>query len=102
VALTARPPLLWVNTGEVKGKSTPVPGGSAGLARGYRVGVYQFHKSACEVGEEKAPFALGGIGTRDRLVEDLARGGGGGFFVGFGLVWFFFLFGFVVPGPPSL
>jgi cob(I)alamin adenosyltransferase len=56
-------PLLIVNTGEGKGKSTA----GFGLvlrawARGYRVGVYQFVKSGkWKVGEHKAALALGGV-----------------------------------------
>lgn len=56
-------PLLIVNTGHGKGKSTA----SFGImlrawARGYRVGVYQFVKSGkWRIGERKAAEALGGI-----------------------------------------
>jgi cob(I)alamin adenosyltransferase len=57
-------PLLIVNTGHGKGKSTA----SFGIilrawARGYRVGVYQFVKSGkWKVGEHKAAMALDRIG----------------------------------------
>lgn len=56
-------PLLIVNTGHGKGKSTA----SFGIvlrawARGYRVGVYQFVKSGkWKVGEHKAAMALNGV-----------------------------------------
>jgi cob(I)alamin adenosyltransferase len=56
-------PLLIVNTGHGKGKSTA----SFGIvlrswARGYRVGVYQFVKSGkWRVGEHKAAMALNGV-----------------------------------------
>jgi cob(I)alamin adenosyltransferase len=56
-------PLLIVNTGHGKGKSTA----SFGImlrawARGYRVGVYQFVKSGkWRIGERKAAEALGNI-----------------------------------------
>ncbi len=57
-------PLLIVNTGEGKGKSTAAFGMVLrAWARGYRVGVYQFMKSGkWKVGEEKAARALGAIG----------------------------------------
>ena len=57
-------PLLIVNTGEGKGKSTAAFGMVLrAWARGYRVGVYQFMKSGkWKVGEEKAARALGTIG----------------------------------------
>jgi cob(I)alamin adenosyltransferase len=57
-------PLLIVNTGEGKGKSTAAFGMVLrAWARGYRVGVYQFMKSGkWKVGEEKAALALGQIG----------------------------------------
>ena len=56
-------PLLIVNTGEGKGKSTAAFGVvMRGWARGWRVGVYQFMKSGkWQVGERKAALALGGI-----------------------------------------
>ena len=56
-------PLLIVNTGEGKGKSTAAFGVVLrAWARGYKVGVYQFMKSGkWKVGEEKAALALGGI-----------------------------------------
>jgi cob(I)alamin adenosyltransferase len=57
-------PLLIVNTGEGKGKSTAAFGVVLrAWARGYRVGVYQFMKSGkWKVGEEKAALSLGEIG----------------------------------------
>lgn len=57
-------PLLIVNTGEGKGKSTSAFGMVLrAWARGYRVGVYQFMKSGkWKVGEEKAALALGDLG----------------------------------------
>jgi cob(I)alamin adenosyltransferase len=56
-------PLLIVNTGQGKGKSTAAFGiVLRAWARGYRVGVYQFVKSGkWKVGEEKAALTLGGI-----------------------------------------
>jgi len=56
-------PLLIVNTGHGKGKSTAAFGMMLrGWARGYRVGVYQFVKSGkWRIGERKAAEALGGI-----------------------------------------
>lgn len=56
-------PLLIVNTGEGKGKSTAAFGVMMrGWARGWHVGVYQFMKSGkWQVGERKAALALGGI-----------------------------------------
>ncbi len=56
-------PLLIVNTGHGKGKSTAAFGIMLrGWARGYRVGVYQFVKSGkWRIGERKAAEALGGI-----------------------------------------
>jgi cob(I)alamin adenosyltransferase len=56
-------PLLIVNTGEGKGKSTAAFGiVLRAWARGYRVGVYQFLKSGkWKVGEKAAAQALGGI-----------------------------------------
>jgi cob(I)alamin adenosyltransferase len=56
-------PLLIVNTGEGKGKSTAAFGTvMRAWARGWRVGVYQFMKSGkWQVGERKAALALGGI-----------------------------------------
>jgi len=56
-------PLLIVNTGEGKGKSTAAFGiVLRAWARGYRVGVYQFLKSGkWKVGEKAAAEALGGI-----------------------------------------
>lgn len=56
-------PLLIVNTGEGKGKSTAAFGVVLrAWARGYRVGVYQFLKSGkWKVGEKAAAQALGGI-----------------------------------------
>jgi len=56
-------PLLVVNTGHGKGKSTAGFGIMLrGWARGYRVGVYQFVKSGkWRIGERKAAEALGGI-----------------------------------------
>lgn len=56
-------PLLIVNTGHGKGKSTAAFGIMLrGWAHGYRIGVYQFVKSAkWKVGEQKAALALGGI-----------------------------------------
>ena len=56
-------PLLIVNTGEGKGKSTAAFGiVLRAWARGYRVGVYQFLKSGkWKVGEKTAALTLGGI-----------------------------------------
>jgi cob(I)alamin adenosyltransferase len=56
-------PLLIVNTGEGKGKSTAAFGVMLrAWARGYRVGVYQFVKSGkWDIGEKKAAETLGGI-----------------------------------------
>jgi cob(I)alamin adenosyltransferase len=56
-------PLLIVNTGHGKGKSTAAFGIMLrGWARGYRVGVYQFVKSGkWRIGERKSAEALGGI-----------------------------------------
>ena len=56
-------PLLIVNTGHGKGKSTAAFGVMLrGWARGYSVGVYQFVKSGkWRIGERKAAEALGGI-----------------------------------------
>lgn len=56
-------PLLIVNTGTGKGKSTAAFGIMLrAWARGYRVGVYQFVKSGrWDIGEKKAAEALGGI-----------------------------------------
>jgi cob(I)alamin adenosyltransferase len=56
-------PLLIVNTGYGKGKSTASFGIMLrGWARGYRIGVYQFVKSGkWNVGEQKAAEALGNI-----------------------------------------
>jgi cob(I)alamin adenosyltransferase len=56
-------PLLIVNTGHGKGKSTSSFGVMLrGWARGYKIGVYQFVKSGkWNVGEEKAAEALGNI-----------------------------------------
>jgi cob(I)alamin adenosyltransferase len=56
-------PLLIVNTGHGKGKSTASFGVMLrGWARGYRVGVYQFVKSGkWRIGERKAAERLGGI-----------------------------------------
>jgi cob(I)alamin adenosyltransferase len=56
-------PLLIVNTGHGKGKSTAAFGIMLrGWARGYRVGVYQFVKSGkWRIGERKAAETLGGI-----------------------------------------
>lgn len=56
-------PLLIVNTGDGKGKSTSAFGIMLrAWARGYRVGVYQFVKSGkWKVGEQKAAVALGRI-----------------------------------------
>jgi len=56
-------PLLIVNTGHGKGKSTAAFGVMLrGWARGYRVGMYQFVKSGrWRIGERKAAEALGGI-----------------------------------------
>ena len=56
-------PLLIVNTGHGKGKSTAAFGIMLrAWARGYRVGVYQFVKSGkWQVGEHKAAGALGNI-----------------------------------------
>jgi cob(I)alamin adenosyltransferase len=56
-------PLLVVNTGHGKGKSTAAFGIMLrGWARGYRVGIYQFVKSGkWRIGERRAAEALGGI-----------------------------------------
>ncbi|HYY43937.1 MAG TPA: cob(I)yrinic acid a,c-diamide adenosyltransferase [Actinomycetota bacterium] len=56
-------PLVIVNTGEGKGKSTAAFGLLLrAWARGYRCGVYQFVKSGkWPIGERKAADALGGI-----------------------------------------
>lgn len=56
-------PLLIVNTGEGKGKSTAAFGVMLrAWARGYRVGAYQFVKSGkWDIGEKKAAETLGGI-----------------------------------------
>lgn len=56
-------PLLIVNTGHGKGKSTAAFGIMLrAWARGYRIGVYQFVKSGkWRIGERKAAAALGGI-----------------------------------------
>jgi len=56
-------PLLILNTGHGKGKSTSAFGVMLrGWARGYRVGVYQFLKDEkWKVGEQKAAEALGNI-----------------------------------------
>jgi cob(I)alamin adenosyltransferase len=56
-------PLLVVNTGHGKGKSTAAFGIMLrGWARGYRVGIYQFVKSGkWRIGERKAAEKLGGI-----------------------------------------
>jgi cob(I)alamin adenosyltransferase len=56
-------PLLIVNTGHGKGKSTASFGVMLrGWARGYKVGVYQFVKSGkWRIGERKAAERLGGI-----------------------------------------
>ena len=56
-------PLLIVNTGHGKGKSTASFGVMLrGWARGYRIGVYQFVKSGkWRVGEHEAALALGNI-----------------------------------------
>ena len=56
-------PLLIVNTGHGKGKSTAAFGIMLrAWARGYRVGMYQFVKSGkWRIGERKAAAALGGI-----------------------------------------
>jgi len=56
-------PMLVVNTGHGKGKSTAAFGVMLrGWARGYRIGVYQFVKSGkWKVGEHKAADALGNI-----------------------------------------
>jgi cob(I)alamin adenosyltransferase len=56
-------PLLIVNTGHGKGKSTAAFGIMLrAWARGYRIGVYQFVKSGkWRIGERKAAEALGGI-----------------------------------------
>jgi cob(I)alamin adenosyltransferase len=56
-------PLLIVNTGHGKGKSTSSFGVMLrGWARGYKIGVYQFVKSGkWNVGEQKAAEALGNI-----------------------------------------
>jgi cob(I)alamin adenosyltransferase len=56
-------PLLIVNTGNGKGKSTSAFGVMLrGWARGYRIGVYQFIKSGkWKVGEQKAARTLGNI-----------------------------------------
>ncbi|HLI57851.1 MAG TPA: cob(I)yrinic acid a,c-diamide adenosyltransferase [Actinomycetota bacterium] len=57
-------PLLLVNTGDGKGKSTAAFGVVLrSWARGYRVGVYQFLKSGkWKVGERAAAAALGSLG----------------------------------------
>ena len=56
-------PLLIVNTGHGKGKSTASFGIMLrGWARGYRIGVYQFVKSGkWRVGEHEAALTLGNI-----------------------------------------
>ncbi|WP_047865048.1 cob(I)yrinic acid a,c-diamide adenosyltransferase [Rubrobacter aplysinae] len=56
-------PMLVVNTGHGKGKSTAAFGVMLrGWARGYRIGVYQFVKSGkWKVGEHKAADTLGNI-----------------------------------------
>ena len=56
-------PLLIVNTGRGKGKSTASFGVMLrGWARGYKIGVYQFVKSGkWNVGEHQAALALGNI-----------------------------------------
>jgi len=56
-------PLLIVNTGHGKGKSTSAFGVMLrGWARGYRIGVYQFLKDEkWKVGEQKAAESLGNI-----------------------------------------
>jgi cob(I)alamin adenosyltransferase len=56
-------PLLIVNTGHGKGKSTAAFGVMLrGWARGYRVGVYQFIKGGqYKIGEKKAAETLGNI-----------------------------------------
>jgi cob(I)alamin adenosyltransferase len=56
-------PLLIVNTGHGKGKSTASFGIMLrGWARGYRIGVYQFVKSGkWKVGEHQAALELGNI-----------------------------------------
>ncbi len=56
-------PLLIVNTGHGKGKSTAAFGMMLrAWARGYRVGVYQFLKSGkWDLGERKATQVLGGV-----------------------------------------
>ena len=56
-------PLLIVNTGHGKGKSTASFGVMLrGWARGYKIGVYQFVKSGkWNVGEHQAALALGNI-----------------------------------------
>lgn len=56
-------PMLMVNTGHGKGKSTAAFGVMLrGWARGYRIGVYQFVKSGkWKVGEHKAADTLGNI-----------------------------------------
>ena len=56
-------PMLVVNTGHGKGKSTAAFGVMLrGWARGYRIGVYQFVKSGkWKVGEHKAAETLGDI-----------------------------------------
>ena len=56
-------PLLIVNTGRGKGKSTASFGVMLrGWARGYKIGVYQFVKSGkWKVGEHRAALALGNI-----------------------------------------
>jgi len=56
-------PLLIVNTGHGKGKSTASFGIMLrGWARGYKIGVYQFVKSGkWNVGEQRAALALGNI-----------------------------------------
>lgn len=64
-------PLLVVHTGEMKGKSTAAFGlGLRGWNQGWRIGVFQFVKSAkWKVGEENAFTALG------RLHEQTGEGG---------------------------
>ena len=64
-------PLLIVNTGHGKGKSTASFGVMLrGWARGYRIGVYQFVKSGkWNVGEQKAALKL----WQHRLVQDGRR-----------------------------
>ena len=56
-------PMLVVNTGHGKGKSTAAFGVMLrGWARGYRIGVYQFVKSGkWKVGEHRAADTLGNI-----------------------------------------